>query len=119
MIEREHLLAMCDYIKQILCHQRAILWSWGAENFRNVEYNEMPAVRFKVNGFLHKNDVVIAYNGGADYFEVFCLDANDEVVKSKDDVYLDELIGVVDMFVEKDCTEQEYSSKIERWQVSL
>lgn len=119
MIEREHLLAMCDYIKQILCQQRAILWSWGAENFRNIEYRDMPAVQFTVNGFIHKGDVVIAYNGGCDYFEVFCLDANEAVVKSKDDVYLDELVGVVDGLVEKDCSQPQYNAQIKEWGATI
>lgn len=114
-MDKEFIDEMCNYIKQILRSGGPILWSWGVENFRHIEYKEMAALRFKVNGFLHKADVVVAFNEGADCFEVYCLNENDEVVKSKDDVYLQELVDVVDQFVEKDCSQKEYNAQLEEW----
>ena len=114
-METEYRDQICNYIRQILNSSVPILWSWGAEKFRHTEYKDMPALRFKVNGFLHKEDVVVAYNGGADCFDVYCLDKSEEVVRSKDDVYLDELISVVDMMVEKDCSQAQYNAQIKEW----
>ena len=93
---------MCNYILHILNSSGPILWSWGAENFCISEYNEMPALKFKVNGYLHKGDVIVVYNGGGDCFEVYCFDDNSKIVKSNDDVYLNELVYVIDAMVEKE-----------------
>ncbi|MFR9542446.1 MAG: hypothetical protein SNG27_08715 [Rikenellaceae bacterium] len=101
-MEREYIDEICNYIKEIFSYSRPIIWSWGAEKYRNIAYNDMPALRFNVNGYLHKGDVIVALNEGADAFEVFCLDDSDKVIKSKDDVYFDELVGVIDKFVEND-----------------
>ena len=60
---------------------------------------------------------VVAYNGGADYFEVYCLDKSETEIKSKDDVYLDELIRVIDSMVEKDCSQAQYNVQITEWEV--
>ena len=116
-METEYRDQMCHYIKQILQSPGPILWSWGAEKYRHTEYQEMPALKFKVNGFLHKDDVVVAYNGGADCFEVYCLDKSEVVVRRKDDVYLDELIRVIDSMVEKDCSQAQYNAQIKEWGV--
>lgn len=106
---------MHSYIKQILSHSQAIVWSWGAIEFHNVEYKGMQALRFPVNGFLHKGYVVVAYNGGSDAFEVYCLNEADEVVKSNDDVYLNELVSTIDSMVEKEGSNQEYDKKRREW----
>jgi hypothetical protein len=61
----------------------------------------MAALRFSVNGVIHKGDVVVAYNRGADAFEVYCLGGGDAIVSSHDDVYLDELVEAIDKLVER------------------
>ena len=60
---------------------------------------------------------VVAYNGGADCIEVYCLDKSETEIKSKDDVYLDELIRVIDSMVEKDCSQAQYNVQITEWEV--
>lgn len=67
----------------------------------------MAALKFTVNGFLHKGDVVIAYNGGADLFELYLLKKS-EVIKSMKGIYVDELVRVIDSSVEKNTSDVEY-----------
>ena len=119
MLEKEYINEICNYIQEIFSYSRPIVWSWGAVVFNNTEYKEMPALRFEVNGFIHKGDVIVAFNGGADAFEVYCLDKNDTVVTSKDDVYFDELVEVIDGMVEKAGSTETYNAQITEWNAAL
>jgi hypothetical protein len=103
------------YILTIIRSGGPVAWSWGPESFRATVYKGMAALRFSVNGFVHKGDVVAALNCGADMFEVYCLDGDDNVVSRLDDVHLDELVGVIDTLVEKDCPDEEYDIKRRGW----
>jgi hypothetical protein len=103
------------YILSVIRSGGPVIWSWGPEGFKATVYNGMAALRFSVNGFLHRGDVVAALNGGADMFEVYCLDGDDNVVSRRDDVCLDELVGVIDTLVEKDCPDEEYDIKRRGW----
>ncbi len=112
---KEYIDEMCNYIKQIFSYRQSIVWSWGAIKFHHIEYKEMAAIRFEVNGFIHKGDVIVAYNGGADVFEVYCLDKSEAVVNSRGDVYFDELVEVIDEMVEKNSSEETYNKQLENW----
>ncbi len=114
-MDKAYIDQMCNYIKEIFSYSTPIIWSWGAVIFHHTEYKEMAALRFEVNGFIHKGDVVVAYNGGSDVFEVYCLGENDIVVSSNDDVYLDQLVEVIDSMVEKSGTKEEYNAQIIDW----
>ncbi|MFI3293847.1 MAG: hypothetical protein SNI70_10070 [Rikenellaceae bacterium] len=114
-MEKEYIDEMCNYIKQIFSYKKSIIWSWGAVVFHHVVYKEMPALRFEVNGFLHKGDVIVAFNSGADAFEVYCLDKSEAVVNSKDDVYFDELVEVIDEMVEKEGSDETYQKRVRKW----
>ena len=46
--------------------------SWGVSEFVATVFQELPALRLKVNGRLHAGYVVIALNG-SDYYEVYLL----------------------------------------------
>ncbi len=115
MLEKEYIDETCNYIKEIFSYNRPIVWSWGAHHFRHVEYRNMPALRFEVCGFLHQGDVVVAYNRGADTFEVYCLDSSDSVVKEQEDIYLAELTTVVDSMVENNTSQEEYQTQVLAW----
>ncbi len=119
MLEKEYIDEMCNYIKKIFSYSLRIVWSWGPDNYRHVVYKEMPALRFEVNGFVHKGDVIVAFNGGADAFEVYCLDKSEAVVNSRDDVYFDELVNVIDEMVEKDGTTEQYNAQLTEWAATL
>jgi hypothetical protein len=73
------------------------VWSWGANNFtsdRNI------FLKFDVNGHLFKGQVVISVNG-LDLFEVFLVGPAGEISDEILNVYIDELIDVIDEKVEK------------------
>jgi hypothetical protein len=100
-MDKQFIDEIAEYIRTILCSGGPVTWSWGVDRFRATEYRNMAALRFSVIGAIHKGDVVVAYNQGADTFEVFCLGDGDTIVSSNDDVYLDELLEVIDRFVER------------------
>jgi hypothetical protein len=103
------------YIRSIIDSGIPVSWSWGPGDFRATAYNRMAALRFSVNGVLHKGDVVVAYNRGSDMFEVYCLDGSGKVVSSNDDVCFDELVEAIDRLVEKNCSDAEYHGKRGKW----
>jgi hypothetical protein len=90
------------YIRSIIDSDIPVSWSWGPDNFRATTFRGMAALRFSVNGAIHKGDVVVAYNRGSDMFEVYCLDGNETAVSSNDDVCFDELVEAIDRLVEKE-----------------
>ena len=85
---------MAEYILEILKSQLMVLFSWGPHNFKRLP--EDQGLSFHVEGFKYQGRVQVIYNEGADLFDVR-LD-NGEIVE---DVYLDQLVGVIDNLVEK------------------
>lgn len=89
-------MEMAKYIMSILKTQLMVMWSWGFNSPMAIE----NGLRFKVQGFKFKGIVEVVYNEGRDLFAVsFCKAGR--VVKSVDGVYFDELVSVIDNFVEK------------------
>lgn len=67
-MEKEYIMQVAGTIREqlmILTPINTIL-SWGIDKFIATVYKDMPALKFKVNGRLHKGYVIIALNG-ADY----------------------------------------------------
>ena len=114
-METDYIKEMAEYILSIIRSGGPVTWTWGPAIFRPVEYGGMAALRFTVNGFIHKGDVVVAYNRGADTFEVYCLDRDDEVASSKNDVHLGELVDAIDGLVEKPGSDAEYDKERRKW----
>lgn len=93
-----------------------VAWSWGISKRTAAVFRKMPALKITVNGFVHKGDVVIALNEGADLYEVYMLDGNGIVSKSFTDVYADMLIGILDREIETGTmSEEEYKKNVEEW----
>lgn len=92
-----------------------LLMSWGVVKLIPTLFNDMPAMRFRVNGFIFRGTVVVAYNGGADLYEVFLLGPKNVIVKHLDGIYFDELTEKIDRLVEKDCSDEEYGKKVKIW----
>jgi len=99
------------YILSIIKSSQSIYFSWGTHSLKTIVYKEMAALKFTVNGFLYKGDVVIAYNGGADLFELYLLKQS-EVIKSIKGIYVDELVRVIDYSVEKNASDEEYKKTV-------
>lgn len=93
-----------------------VAWSWGISKRTAAVFRKMPALKITVNGFVHKGDVVIALNEGADLYEVYMLDGNGIVSKSFTDVYADMLIGILDREIETGTmSDEEYKKNVEEW----
>lgn len=91
-------MEMAKYIYSILKSQLMIVWSWGFHQPVALPNNE--GLQFKVQGFKFKGIVQIVYNEGRDLFDVRFIKAS-KVVATVNDVFFDQLIDVVDNFVEK------------------
>lgn len=89
-------MEMAKYILQILRTQPIVVFSWGFHNAYPI-YN---GLRFSVNGYLHQGKVEVAYNEGADLFEVSTLNEDGSIKQRETDVYLDCLVRVIDGMVE-------------------
>lgn len=112
--DKNEIMKTAEYIIKILNTQPLKVMSWGAKSLEYTVYNDMMALKFKVNGFLHKGHVYVCYNEGTDLFEVFTVKGNGTVVKHVDDVYFSELVDTIDSIVEKDCTDEEYREQVRK-----
>ena len=93
---------IANYIREILSTQLMVVFSWGAHNFKALGESEEGegGLEFQVNGFKHKGRVRIMLNW-LDTFDVYLLDNNGNITEKMGDVYVDNLISVVDDMVEK------------------
>lgn len=85
-------------INYYINHYLPYVWSWGFENPKIVIKNK--AYRFEVNGHLHKGYVYIILDG-SDTFTIYYTDINDVIQKITDNVYIDELLSILDKDIEK------------------
>ena len=86
---------MAEYILQVLKSQLMVLFSWGPHNFKRLP--EDKGLSFQVEGFKYQGKVIVMYNAGTDLFEVILAKTGEKV----EDVYLDNLVSVIDGLVEK------------------
>ena len=84
---------MGEYILQILKSQLMIVCSWGFHNPTTLP----NGLRFHVQGFKYIGTVEVVYVEGKDLFEVNLTNNGTKV----EDVYLDNLVSVIDNLVEK------------------
>ena len=95
---------MAKYILSILRTQLAIVFSWGFHSPKAIT----DGLEFQVQGFLFKGIVKVLYDGGSDTFVVRLENADGSLHSEHTDVYLDNLVSVIDNAVEKDCSQSEY-----------
>lgn len=89
-------MEMANYILSILRTDLNIVWSWGFNSPKPMQ----RGLAFKVQGFLHKGWVLVEYNAGSDLFNVKLLSNQLEEVKFIENIYVDQLIDVIDDMVE-------------------
>ena len=85
---------MAEYILQILRSQLMAVFSWGFHNPQRLPNDK--GLKFCVQGFKYTGKVKVIYNEGSDLFEVHLSDGT-----KVEDVYLDNLVEVIDNLVEK------------------
>lgn len=102
---------MAEYILSVLKTQIIIMWSWG--------FNKPTAIvdglEFNVQGFKFKGKVRVIYDHAMDLFNVQFV-KDDEVVKTIDGLYVDQLVETIDNYVERtenyfEDIEKEYLTK--------
>lgn len=96
-------LRMAKYILELMRYYPAIVMSWGIDNksYRIAEDTEgRCGLEFSVRGFKHKGKVQILYDDGSDTFLYHLISESGEITKTKEDVFLDELIPSIDVDVE-------------------
>lgn len=87
---------MSDFIMQVLQSQLVKVWSWGVNRAMVIE----DGLSFLVNGYKFKGEVRVIYCIGTDTFKVEFV-KNGKVVDTEEDVYVDNLVDVIDANVEK------------------
>ena len=86
-------MGMAKYILSILRTQPMIVFSWGFHNARALFDDR--GLSFHVNGFKYSGRVEVVYDEGKDLFEVNLSNGT-----KVEDVYLDNLVSVIDGLVE-------------------
>ena len=84
---------MAEYILQILKTQLMVVFSWGFHCPTRLPDNK--GLAFRVNGFKYQGWVAVEYDEGKDLFDVIVGD------KRITDVYLENLVDVIDHAVER------------------
>ena len=103
---------MSRYIWHILSLDPYIPMSWGID-LDSIESDE-TSLEFHVQGFVHTGNVRITFIEGADVFQVTLYGEDGELKETINDVYLDNLVSVIDEKVEKhpQTTTDEYTTKV-------
>ena len=119
---KAYCLSVADTIfKQLFWSVKpAVVFSWGLSERTACWYKDMPSLRLKVNGMVHKGYVMISYNEGVDVYQVTLMDKNKEVVKEMDNIYADEVGQRIDEEIERpvSVTDEEYRAGIIREMVA-
>ena len=87
--------SMAEYILTILRSQLMVVFSWGFNSPTRLP--EDRGLRFNVEGFKYTGVVEVIYIEGKDLFDVILTDNGTKV----EDVYLDNLVSVIDGLVER------------------
>jgi hypothetical protein len=109
-MEAEYILNTAEIIRQQLVHltDMNILMSWGINKLTATTIDGMAALKFNVRGRLHRGSVIIAYDEGSDYYQIFLRDANGDR-KIAEDVDFENLSSIIDRNVETGDNAEEYS----------
>lgn len=109
IIDRQHILDIAETIRQQLVGLTPmnVLNSWGVTGLVATVIDNMPALKFKVNGRLHKGHVIIALNEGVDYYEIYLSDEKGRH-KIATDIDFTQLGDVIDTAIESGTDKAEY-----------
>ena len=90
------------------------LMSWGSRNFKACEFENKPALKFRVSGFLHDGLVYVAYNKGYDLYDIYITNMRSRILETSERVYFDMLTDVIDSLVEtKNDKSEEYKKHVD------
>ena len=98
---------MAKYILTILRSEPMVVFSWGFCSATALE----NGLQFHVSGYKHQGKVNVVYNAGTNLFDVILLNREGEEIRKEGDVYLDNLVSVIDGMVERT---SDYSSRVRK-----
>lgn len=109
IIDRQRILDIAETIRQQLVGLTPmnVLNSWGVTGLAATVIDNMPALKLKVNGRLHKGHVIIALNEGVDYYEIYLSDEKGRR-KIATDIDFTQLGDVIDTAIESGTDKAEY-----------
>lgn len=102
---------IAKYILDIILINPVTPMSWGLKDPIPC-YSEslsMPGLQIHVQGFKYTGNVQILLNQGSDTFEVRLTDNSGDILSTTKDVYLSDLVSVIDNLVEKT---EDYENRI-------
>ena len=94
--------------KQLVGMGQMKVWSWGANSWTGGK----DFLMFKVQGFKFKGIVKITLKFDDTYTIEFLKGRKQELVKSIEGVYFDEMTDIIDRYVEKSGSDEEYSKLV-------
>jgi hypothetical protein len=109
-MEAEYILNTAETIRQQLVRLTDIniLMSWGIERLVATTKDGMAALKFNVRGRLHRGSVIIAYDEGSDYYQIFLrYPTGDKLIA--EDVDFESMPNIIDRAVEVGNDEDEYT----------
>ena len=91
-----------EYIKKIFSYYPCVVMSWGVESMVPImECDEGEGgLAIRVNGYKHQGEVRIMLNW-MDLFDVTLLNPDGSIKRKITDIYVDNLVPVIDEAVEK------------------
>ncbi len=90
---------IAQYITTIFKNNMVIVMSWGFDEAKASVYKDMASLEFSVSGFLYQGKVIVSYNQGVDYFEIFTFE-KDSVKNHDTNICFDELVSKLDVIIE-------------------
>lgn len=100
---------MQNYILSILRSDFNVFGSWGPHRFIAIGENTLM---FRVQGFKHRGWVKVQYHPCPDLFWVSFLNNRMKVLKEYDHIYNDQLVSIIDNFVE---VTSDYEKTVNEW----
>lgn len=110
--EKEHVMSVAETIREQLFGLTSpnILMSWGISRLAATVIDGMAALSLRVNGRIHKGEVIIALNEGVDYYEIYLRKGPEErdTLKIAEDVDFTQLSEIIDGAIESGTDKEEY-----------
>lgn len=107
-MDKDYIMRIAQTARQQLLGMTpvAVIWSWGIHKFEATVFNDMPTLRFHVNGRLFEGHVIVALND-SDYYEVYLQNTLGTRCVN-DEVCFNELGEVIDTAIESGTDKEEY-----------
>lgn len=110
--EKEHVMSVAETIREQIFGLTSpnILMSWGISRLAATIIDGMAALSLRVNGRIHKGEVIIALNEGVDYYEIYLREGSEErdTLKIAEDVDFTQLSEIIDEAIESGTDKDEY-----------